>query len=50
MVIMGVNTPRDKMVRSNKRGNIVDEDIFLMCEIIRAPVNLKCSYFSKLHH
>ncbi len=28
MVMMGVKTPRDKMVKISNKGNIVDEDIF----------------------
>ena len=37
---MGDKTTKDKMVRSSKSGNIVEEDIFLICEIISAPVKL----------
>lgn len=39
--MMGVKTPRDKMVRISNKGNIVDEDIFLMWEIIVHTVNFR---------
>lgn len=32
--MIGVKTPRDKMVKTSNNGNIVDEDIFLMWEIM----------------
>ena len=38
--MMGDKITRDKMVKISKSGNIVEEDIFLICEIIGSPVSL----------